>query len=71
MDQLSDFLKYVGVKRWSICPGMPHMVGLSGTVSELFAKMLLFHKTIICERSEDRKNEAFNEHCYIFICIGL
>ena len=24
IDQVSYFLKYEGVKRWSICPGMPH-----------------------------------------------
>ena len=32
-----------------------HMVGLAGSVSELLAKMLFFNKTILCERSEDRK----------------
>ena len=33
-----------------------HMVGLAGTVSELIAKMLFFHKTILCERSDsDRR----------------
>ena len=54
------------------CPSRAgHMVGLAGTVSELFAKMLFFHKTILCESSEDRKVEGLNEHCYIFISIWL
>ena len=31
-----------------VCPSRAvHMVGLAGTVSELFAKMLFFHKTIL------------------------
>ena len=51
--------------------GADHMMRLAGTVSELFAKMLFFHKAILCERSEDRKILVLNEHCYIFICIGL
>ena len=39
-----------------VCPSHAgHMVGLVGTVSDLFAKMLFFHKTILCESTEDRK----------------
>ena len=39
-----------------VCPiRSDDMVGPAGTVSELFAKMLFFHNTILCERSDDRK----------------
>ena len=39
-----------------VCPSRAgHMVGLAGTIAELFAKMLFFRKTILCETSEDRK----------------
>ena len=41
------------------------VVGPTGTVSELFAKMLFFLKMILCERSEDRKIQALIEHCYM------
>ena len=47
------------------------MVGPIGTVSELFAKMLLFHKTILCEWSEDRKIQVLYGHNYIFTCVWL
>ena len=49
-------LEYIIATFVLVCPSRAgHMVGLAGTVSELFAKMLLFHKTILCDRSEDRK----------------
>ena len=39
-----------------VCPSRAsQMVELAEPVSELFAKVLFFHKTILCDRSEDRK----------------
>ena len=39
-----------------VCPNRAgHMVGPAGTVSELYAKMLFFLKTMLCERLDDRK----------------
>ena len=55
-NQRCYMLKYLIVTFVIVCPSRAgHMVGLAGTVSELFAKMLLCHKTIWCEWSEDRK----------------
>ena len=49
-------LEYIIATFVLVCPSREsHMVGLAGTVSELFAKTLFFHKTILCERSVDRK----------------
>ena len=49
-------LEYIKATFVLVCPSRAgHMVGLAGTASELFAKMLFFHKTILWERSEDRK----------------
>ena len=55
-NQRCYMLKYIPATFMLVCPSRAgHMVGLAGTVSELFVKMLFFHKTILCERSEDRK----------------
>ena len=49
-----------------VCPSRAgHMVELADTVSELFAKMLFFHKIILCEKSVDRIILVLNEHCYL------
>ena len=46
------------------------MVGPTGTVSELFAKMLFFHKTILflCEKSDDLKIKyLMNNVLHLFV----
>ena len=71
-NQRCFMLEYIIATFVLICSSRAgHMVGIAGAVSELFAKMLLFYKTMLCERSEDRKSLVLNEHCCIFICIGL
>ena len=55
-NQRCYMLEYIIATFVLACPSRAgHMVRLAGMVSESFAKMLFFHKTILCERSEDRK----------------
>ena len=55
-NQRCCMLEYIIATFVLVCPSRTgHMVRLAGTVSALFAKMLFFLKTILCERSVDRK----------------
>ena len=55
-NQQCYMLEYIIATFVLVCPSRAgHMVGLAGTVSELFAKILFFHETILPERSVDRK----------------
>ena len=74
--QTSDaILEYTIATFVLVCPSRAgHMVGLSRRGFRVIRQNVVFPQNYLrylCEKSKDRKIYILNEHCYIFICIGL